>query len=460
MPSLTLFGMPEDSPRIAEAEQTGWMISTIAGPLDPAAQAQAWRSLHRSPGQAVWIHWAGLSPPDLASLRRFRVACADTRIIVEVPEALTPPHDTLAQVVGLGIWDIVRSGETPMQHVLDYPATYADAAMWQGSIHPFDEPDPVNETIIQEVVTVPRETIVEKRVPLTNRSVLIAVWGAIPGTGASTLSMAIGRLLTAYGPTVVLDHAPIARHRGWVADGLTGLATLQTDPRLPRDLTIRPTTWEVNAAGDGHQLQVPDWRTTLQERAFSYVVVDAGQPSDEAPTTELLRTADLNLLLLPPITRMQGCWAWVDAQVQRDRRLTAAVLGASQAEAIRQRHPESHVLALPWPQESGHEAALEPWLAAVLPDPVASPWWGFRGRRSSSSRRGFGAFRVLSVGGLGLVGFGLLWWGIGAFVVPHPVPPHGLADWLYQASQWERRVGAAWWAKGRTALTFLRRGRN
>ena len=461
MPTMTLFAVTEDSPRIAEAEQTGWMVATIPGPLDAAAQAQAWHSLYRSPGQVVWIDWAGLEPPDLASLRRFRVGCPTTRVIVEVPEVLAPPDDTLAQIVSLGVWDIVRSGETPMQHVLDYPATYADAAMWQGNIRPFDEPDPVNETIIQEVVTVPRETIVEKRVPLTNRSVLIAVWGAIPGTGASTLSVAIGRLLTAYGPTVVLDHAPVARRGAWVADGPTGLAALQADPRRPRDLTLRPTTWEVNAAGDGHQLQVPDWRTTLQERAFSYVVVDAGPLGHDAATTELLRTADLNLLLLPPITRMQGCWAWVDAQVQRDRRITTGILGTPQAEAIRQIHPQAQLLALPWPQESGHEAALEPWLAPVLPDPVQSSWWGLRWRRSSSSRRGFGAFRVLSVGGLGLVGFGLLWWGVGTFLVPHPVPSsHGITDWLPLASQWEGRVGVAWWMKVRAALTFLRTGRH
>lgn len=455
MPSLTLFAVPEGSPRIAEAEQTGWMVSTIEGPLNSSAQAQAWQSLYRGPGQVVWVYWAGLEPPDLASLRRFRVGCPTTRVIVEVPEALTPPDDTLAQVVSLGIWDIVRTGGTPMQHLLDYPATYADAAVWQGTVHPFEEPEPVPATIVREVVTVPRETIVEKRVPLTNRSVLIAIWGAIPGTGASTLSVAIGRLLRAYGSTVVLDHAPLARRGAWVVEGLTGLATLQMDPHLPRDLTLRPTTWEVNAARDGHQLQVPDWRTTLQERSFSYVVVDAGLLGDDAATEDLLRTADLNLLLLPPATRMQGCWAWVDPQVQQDRRLTTAVLGASQAEAIRRLQPNSHVLALPWPHESDHAAALESWLAPVLPDPVASSLWGFRRRCSSGAQRRWGAGRAVCLGGLGIVAMGLLWWGISAWVVPHPAPPHGLSDWLHQASHWPHRVDAVWRAKGRAVLDFL-----
>lgn len=455
MPSLTLLAVPEGSPRIQEAEQTGWMVSTIAGPLDDSAQAAAWRSLSRSPGQAIWVHWAGLRSPDLASLRRFRVACSGTRIIVEVPGDLTPPDDTLAQVVGLGVWDIVRSPRISLAEVLAHPASFAAAALWQGGVHTFDEPEFMKETVVKEIVTVNRETIVEKRVPMTNRSVLIAIWGAAPGTGASTLSISIGRLLTQYGPIAVLDHAPTARRGAWVADGPTGLATLQTDPRLPPALTIRPTTWEVNANGDGHRVQVPNWRTTLQERAFSYVVVDAGQPTPDGETAELIRNADLNLLLLPALTRMQGCWAWVDAQVQRDRRIAAGILGTTQAEAIRRVLPTAQVLGLPWPHEAGHDSAVEQWLSVVLPDPAKPSWWGFRRSRSSQSGRVASIFRALSVGGLGITGMGLLLWWVGAYVFPHPLPIHGVPDWLHQASQWESRVGEAWFAKGRAALTFL-----
>lgn len=455
MPTVTLFAVPENSPRIPEAEQTGWMVSTIAGPLDAAAQALAWRSLSRSPGQAVWIDWPGLGPPDLASLRRFRVACSETRIIVEVPGDLTPPDDTLAQVVGLGIWDIVRSPRISLAQVLTHPASFAAAALWQGGVRTFDEPELIKETVVKEIVTVNHETIVEKRVPMTNRSVLIAIWGAVPGTGASTLSVSIGRLLTQYGPTAVLDHAPTARRGKWVADGPTGLDTLQAGSRLPPELAIRSTTWELNATRDGHHVRVPNWRTTLQERAFSYVVVDAGQPMQDAETTELMNQADLNLLLLPAVSRMQGCWAWVDAQVQRDRRIATSILGTSQANAIRRIHPQAKVLGLPWPREAGHDSMVEQWLSVVLPDPAKPSWWGFRRNRNFQSGRVASIFRALSVGGLGLTGIGLLLWWVGACVFPHPLPIHGVPDWLHQASQWESRVGEAWFAKGRAALTFL-----
>lgn len=455
MPSLTLFAVPEGSPRIQEAEQTGWMVSTIAGLLDASAQAAAWRSLSHSPGQAIWVHWAGLRSPDLASLRRFRVACSDTRIIVEVPGDLTPPDDTLAQVVGLGVWDIVRSPRISLAQVLTHPASFAAAALWQGGVHTFDEPELMKETVVKEIVTVNHETIVEKRVPMTNRSVLIAIWGAVPGTGASTLSVSIGRLLTQYGPTAVLDHAPTACRGAWVADGQTGLDTLQAESRLPPELAIRSTTWELNSTRDGHHVHVPNWRTTLQERAFSYVVVDAGQPMQDAETTELMNQADLNLLLLPSLSRMQGCWAWVDAQVQRGRRIATSILGTSQSNAIRRILPAAQVLGLPWPNEAGHDSAVEAWLAAVLPDPAKPPWWWFRRNRSSQSRRVASIFRALSVGGLGVTGIGLLLWWVGAYVFPHPLPIHGVPDWLHQASQWESRVGEAWFAKGRAALTFL-----
>ena len=448
MPALTLFGVPEDSPRIAEAEQAGWMISTIPGPLDPAEQVAAWRALSRSPGQAVWVHWMGLRSPDFASLRRFRVACADTRIIIEVPEELTPPDDTLAQVVGIGVWDIVRNPRTELSQVLLHPASFAAAAVWQGSVRAFDEPEPATEKIVREIVTVQHETIVEKRVPMTNRSVLIAVWGAVAGTGASTLSASMGRLLTQYGPTVVLDHVPAARHGSWVADGRTGLATLQAELRLPPELTLRPATWEPSSTRDGHHVDVPNWRTATQERAFSYVVVDAGLPVQDAETGDLVRNADLNLLLLPPLTRMQGCWAWVDTQVQRERRVTTAVLGRVHAEAMRRHDPEAQVLGLPWPHEAGHDSALEAWLAAVLPGPAKSSWFSWR----RGPRRHWSSIIVkgFTAGGFGLFAMGLGLWAMGRVLALHPALLHQLPTWAQQAEQ-------HWMATGRSLLRFLHR---
>ncbi|MDA8204759.1 MAG: hypothetical protein M0Z36_01725, partial [Thermaerobacter sp.] len=177
MPSMTFLGIPADSGRPTEAEQAGWIVSTILGPLDAAAQSDAWRQLSRSPGQAVWVHWAGLTPPDLASVRRFRVSCPDTRILIEVPEDLAPPDATLAQVVGLGIYDILRPS-SPLATVLARAVTYADVAAWQGPVRTFDDPDPVK--IVEKVVTqvVEKEKIVEKRIATTARPTLIAVWSA------------------------------------------------------------------------------------------------------------------------------------------------------------------------------------------------------------------------------------------------------------------------------------------
>jgi len=219
-----------------------------------------------------------------------------------------------------------------------------------------------------EIVTVDHETFVERRVPITNRSVLIAVWGAVPGTGATTLSGALGCFLSAYGPTTVLDHAPMARRGAWVSEGRTGLDLWAARQALPPDLTVELTRWEEQPAHDGDRVMPPNWREAVQRRQWSYIVVDAGLAPTQPEEAELAITADLNLLLLPAFQRMQGCWAWTDRRIQEQRRITTAVLGVDQGQAIRESHPEATIVDLPWPHEAGHEAAIETWLAAVLPD--------------------------------------------------------------------------------------------
>ena len=443
MPSMTFLGSAEDAPRTAEAEQAGWTVFTVPGPLTPADQADAWRRLSRFPGHAVWVDWSGLEPPDLVSLRRFRVTCPDTRILIEVPEALEPPDATLAQAVAMGIFDIVRSPTTPLAQALTHPVGFAAAAVWQGEAATFDDAPSDPPPVVKEIVTVERETVVERRVPMTTRPVLVAVWGAVPGTGATTLSLAVGRLLAGYGPTAVLDHAPTVRQGAWVADGATGLATVSAAQQLPEALTVRVTTWDGNPQRDGHAIQVPSWRTAVQARTFSYVVVDAGLPPEDPTANDLLQTADLNLLLLPAVSRMQGCWAWVEAAVQQERRVTTGILGITQADAIRRLHPAAEVIGVPWPHEGGHDAALERWLVAVLPEDGGHRRWGGWPR----GLRPHGPARTLIVWGVRLVAGGLVVSLVGRPLL-HALPPH---VWIQFAHRWGRSL-ADWLAKGQAAL--------
>jgi hypothetical protein len=189
MPSITFLGIAPDSPR----------------PSRRLARAQP------IPRPSGVDGLAGLTSLDLASLRGFRVSAPTTRILVELPDDFEPPDDGLAQVVGMGITDIVRAG-TPLPDALDRTPTYADVAMWQGSVRTFDEPDPMVEKIVKEVVTVEREKIVERKIGTSTRPTVIAVAGMLAGVGVTSVAVALTRYLTGEGWAVALsEHGPTLR---------------------------------------------------------------------------------------------------------------------------------------------------------------------------------------------------------------------------------------------------------
>ena len=364
MPTLILFAIADESPRIVEAEALG-LTETLPGPLDPTEQRQAWHSLSRTPPTTVWVEWGNLTPPDLPSLRRFRVSAPQTRIIIEVPESLSPPNEALAQLVGLHITDIVRSPSTPMADVLAHPGTYADVASWQGTVHTFDEPDPEpKERVVEKIVEreVVRETI--KKVATTSRPVLITVWGFSPGTGATTLAVAIAAFLSRIAPTAVVDHAPQMNAHGHPRPGQTGLhAWEQTQP------PIRGLTWVTAAITPDGAVILPSAREVLKSHEFAYVVVDAGldPPTNDPDGRDLWEDSDLTVLCIPPaFTRWQGIWPWLDRATQIKKQYTAVIFGESSPVDLED--PELACLAIPWLGSPAHEPALIGLLAAVLPD--------------------------------------------------------------------------------------------
>lgn len=473
MPTITFLGLGPDSPRPAEAEAAGWVTDTIPGPLDSAAQAQAWRALSRSPGQAVWIAWSGLTPPDLASLRRFRVSAPTTRILVEVPADLTPPNNELAQVVGMGITDLVRPGMSFAEAVAR-TATYADVAAWQGQVRSFADPDPVQ--IIEREKIVERERVVEKRVATTARPALVAVYGAAPGAGATTLAVAVAERLAAYGPTAILDHLPTVAHPTAIADEPTGLAVL-TAGRLVPDLTVECARYDPEAADP---VRVPDWRDAMTAHRHAYVVVDAGVVADRPDAAELMRTADLNFVVVPGASRLLGCAAWLDPAIQRERRCVT-VAWAPEAKMIQALMPTAEFAVVSRLAEAQTEA-IDAMLAPILPDapPRKRRWGRPRSRRprptrsiprsepptalpspstSESAAAPMGPAITVNVGGGGrfrparLVGdlvwwavliilVGLLVWALGLFLA-HEGGGGALSLVVERAAHWEARVVGA-----------------
>ncbi len=365
MPTLTLFAVADDSPRIAEAEALG-LTEVVAGPMTPTEQRQAWQTLSRTPPAAVWIDWTGLTPLDLPSLRRFRVSAPQTRIILEVPETLEPPNDALAQVVSLQITDIVRSAGASMAAVLAHPGTYADVAVWQGQVRTFADPEPEpKERVVERIVE--REVVREvvKKVASTARPVLISVWGFAPGTGATTLSVAFAEFLAGIAPTAVVDHAPPMNAHGHPRPGQTGLSIwAQTHPPM------RGLTWVTSAITPDGAVVLPSAREVLKSHEFAYVVVDAGldPPKNDSDGLALWNDSDLAILVIPPAsTRWQGVWPWLDRQVQIEKQYTAVVLG-SVSPIPDPDDLQRACVSLPWPGSPGHDGAVAALLAPVLPD--------------------------------------------------------------------------------------------
>lgn len=358
MPSITFVGTSPDSPRPAEAEAAGWTVAdSIPGPLDSTAQADAWRALSRSPGQAVWVDWAGLTPPDLGSLRRFRVSAPTTRIFVEVPTDLAPPDDGLAQVVGMGITDIVRSSTSVADALARTPTpTYADVAHWQGQVRTFDDPDPVIEKIVKEVVTVEREKIVERKVATSTRPTVIAVAGMLSGVGVTSVAVALARYLAGQGWAVALSehgaHPSLAARTG----DLPGVAV--------------------------YPHPAPDPTAIAAERTYAYVVADFGSDADW-PTLQTRARPDLALWVIPGDSHRQS----VDLPMrlgERDPLLGVVGVGPDQAAVAESWSHRTGIPAVPWTPEPAHIRAL---LAAVLPDAGPGRRWFPRARKAQIVRR-------------------------------------------------------------------------
>jgi len=355
MPTLILFAVADESSRIQEAESLG-LTETLSGPLDPTEQRQAWQSLSRTPPTTVWVEWGNLTPPDLPSLRRFRVSAPQTRIIIEVPESLSPPNEAIAQVVGYGITDIVRGPSTPMAAVLARHGTYADVAAWQGKVHTFDEPEPAPPPakVVTVETIVEKEVIREKKVAVSTRPTVIAVAGAIPGVGATTLAAAITSYLA---------------QQGWAV----ALTEYGERPGFP---TLNPTAQGVTLFPH----PAPKATEIAAKRQYAYVVADMGVAnwaaiSDTRP--------DLALWVLPGAKhRMPGIGLPVGLGPQ-DPLLGVVAPG-----------PDATRIAELWSKKHGIPAivygtdSLGPMLAAVLADPPTG-WlkWLPRRRRAHIERR-------------------------------------------------------------------------
>ena len=237
----------------------------------------------RAPLDVLAVDVAELARDDLDTIRAYRIARPQTRIMVALQDGAEPGSPVVAGLVAMGVYDLVHG--LSLEDALACHPTYADAVRWTGDL------DPGTGTLKPKVEI--RERIVERRVPLTQRPVLIAVAGLGPGAGTTTLAAAVASYLarvvgartviTEYGAPAlfVLTSARAAGKVEWQR-GLDAYVRFPLAPERPYD----------SAAAD----EPPTPRDLVRSREYPYVVADLGSvPVAEARTHE----PDLLLMALP-----------------------------------------------------------------------------------------------------------------------------------------------------------------
>jgi len=334
--------------RLNEIREAGHLVDAFDGPLDRDEQFSLFRRIANAAPDSLWLTWASLDPPDLDSLRRLRVAQPSLNIIIEIPADWTPPNADLAQLVGLGIYGIVP--ESTAFVTLPSQWTYADAAVWQGTVRTFDEPDPEpKEKIVEKVI----EKEVVKRVATSTRPTVVAVAGAVPGVGTTTLAAAVAHYLAEQGWAVAL--AEYAER-----------AALERLSRQLRGLSVFP-----HPAPRANQIAA--------RRQYAYVVADMGV-ANWAAISET--RPDLVLWVLPGVRhRMPGLA--VPVGLGPEDPLMGVVAPGVDATAIADIWSKKHgIPAIVWSDHS-----IGPMLAVVLADPPTG-WlkWFPRRRRAYVER--------------------------------------------------------------------------
>lgn len=211
---------------------------------------------------------------------RYRLARPRTRVILLAPGKV-PGDPEVAGVVQAGVYDVVTDLDG-LKAVLDRPqASLAAAALWL-------DPSLAPGFSSREQV---RERIVERRVAVSQRPVLIVVAGVTSGVGTTTVACTLAGYLARRGHRTVLAEAGEQRSLAVIADMDLDNQPAQWLPNL--DVCIEPTP-----------------RNLVRLRRHAYVVADLGA----FPRAELAGVdADQVLVVLPQAHRILRAVAWLKA---------------------------------------------------------------------------------------------------------------------------------------------------
>lgn len=320
----------------------------------------------------------GLGP----AILRYRLARPQTRVILLAPGRV--PGDTeVARIVQAGVYDVVTNLDN-LENILEQPqAGLAAAALW---LDPALAPGSVTGERV-------RERVVERRVAVSQRPVLIAVAGIASGVGTTTVACTLAGYLARQRYKTVLVEAGELQSLAVITEIQLDQQPVQWVPNLDVCIETNP-------------------RNLVRARQHAYVVVDLGT----CPCTELVQLdADLVLVVLPQSHRILRAVTWLQAgkpqsggldgirYVVTGEKKTGENMASSWkricAELIADRDYPVAVNLLPidsgvqeWPPGYQHsnvglEQACRELLSEVLPDDPGKTLWSWLpfGRKKVSS---------------------------------------------------------------------------
>lgn len=316
-------------------------------PIVPAAKGQGPAALEeaaRVPADVLILD-VGTGPGLGRAVLRYRLARPQARIIL-LAAGRQPGDAEVAQVVQAGVYDVVTD-LADLPAVLDGPPTdFARAALW---LDPTLAPEAAEQR--------PREVVVEKRVPLSTRPVLLAVLNAAPGAGATTAAAAVAGFLARQGYRTCLV----------AADGTRDLELVSgVEPEK------EPRRWV-----PGLDLWTGDFRDALIAGRYQYVVADLGRPAYQEAAA---LPADLVLVVLPPPHRIDRVLDWLDGAcrqpIPRARYVVIGrapkglerVWGAVFAPGGKPDRQPLPVYAVPLPRPDDHARAWPPGYTLANPE--------------------------------------------------------------------------------------------
>lgn len=328
------FVLAPDSPRLSEIREAHDSAAFVHVARDAAEVTRVVAEASRVPLESLYIDVAILA--DTGDLRRYRVARPRTRILLGLAADTVPPHPVIAQAVALGIYDLVPA-DMSIADALQRRPTFADVAGWTGETELPGERRPLEKTIA-----------VERRVAISTRPVLIAVFGTAGGVGTTTAAVGVAAYLAHRGHTVALAEYGLPSLAQYV-DGVRGVSMFAADPEPLAERTI------------------PDPAELVKRRQWAYVVADLG--AEKWPRVKAA-DPDLAVVVLPGSWTREPRWRSLPIAVARTDPLVALVgPGADGPRVAEEWTAATGRPGTVWaPGKKNRDDGLGALLASVLPD--------------------------------------------------------------------------------------------